>query len=108
MGGDDIAFHRGARRSRRRADGRCRRPARGCVGAGGLPAWTTHGLGIRPSCFTPFPPDFATRRYDALLADAVARVAAVREAVGSGIDIGVEIHRRLSVAEAIALAAELE
>lgn len=64
--------------------------------------------GITAIRITPFPPDFAARRYDALLADAVARVAAVRETVGSGIDIGVEIHRRLSAPEAITLAGELE
>ena len=43
-----------------------------------------------------------------MLADAVARVGALRETIGQGVDIGVEIHRRLSPADAIVLAAELE
>jgi len=57
---------------------------------------------------TPFAPEFPTMRYDAILKDAVARVGAVRETVGEGVDTGIEIHRRLAPGEAIALAAELE
>jgi len=64
--------------------------------------------GITAIRITPFGPDFASQRHDVMLADAVARVGALREAVGSGVDIGVEIHRRLSPADAIVLAAELE
>jgi len=66
------------------------------------------GRGITALRFTPFAPDFASMRHDAIIKEAVTRVGAVREAVGSGIDIGVEIHRRLSPAAAIALAGELE
>ena len=64
--------------------------------------------GITAIRITPFGPDFASMRHDAMLADAVARVGALREAIGTGVDIGVEIHRRLSPADAIVLAAELE
>lgn len=64
--------------------------------------------GVTALRFTPFAPNFASMRHDAIIGEAVARVGAVREAVGSGIDIGVEIHRRLSPAMAIALAGELE
>ncbi|MBI2939678.1 MAG: mandelate racemase/muconate lactonizing enzyme family protein [Chloroflexi bacterium] len=64
--------------------------------------------GITAVRVTPFRPDFPRMRYDQVIADAVAFVGAVREAVGTGIDIGVEIHRRLSPAEAVALADELK
>ena len=40
--------------------------------------------------------------------DLVARVAAVREAVGWDVDIGLEIHRNMVPGEAIVLAAEIE
>ena len=64
--------------------------------------------GITAIRVTPFAADFASKRYDTIIQDAVARVGALREAVGSGVDIGIEIHRRLSPADAITLAAELE
>jgi galactonate dehydratase len=64
--------------------------------------------GITALRVTPFRPDFPSRRYDELLAEAVAQVGAVREAVGQGVDVGVEIHRRLTHAAAVALARELE
>ncbi len=56
----------------------------------------------------PIPPDYATLGYSDMIAETVARVAAVREAVGPHIDIGVEIGRRLSPGEAITLGTELE
>ena len=58
--------------------------------------------------FTPFPVDFQNLRYDLLLEEIVSRVGALREAVGSGVDLCVEMHRRLSPPEAVALARELE
>lgn len=64
--------------------------------------------GITALRITPFAPNFTFMRHDATIKEAVAQVGAVRETVGSGVDIGVEIHRRLSPATAIALAAELE
>jgi galactonate dehydratase len=64
--------------------------------------------GITALRITPFGPSFAAMRHDALIRDAVARVGALREAVGRDVDIGVEIHRRLSPGDAIVLAAELE
>lgn len=64
--------------------------------------------GITALRITPFAPNFASMRHDAIIKEAVERVGAVRETVGSGVDIGIEIHRRLSPADAITLAAELE
>ncbi len=58
--------------------------------------------------FTPFPSQFQDLRYDALLDHIVAKVAAAREALGNGIDLCVEMHRRLAPHETVALARELE
>jgi galactonate dehydratase len=58
--------------------------------------------------FTPFPSDFQNLRYDALLDHIVAKTAGVRDALGTGVDLCVEMHRRLSPHEAVALARELE
>ncbi len=66
------------------------------------------GRGVTALQFTSFAPGFASMRHDAILREAVAWVAVVCEAEGSGIDISMEIHRRLSPATAIALAGELE
>ena len=62
--------------------------------------------------FTPFA-DTPDRQYynmshAAMLEEAVTRVAAVRDAVGPDVDVCVEIHRRLSIPEAVDLARELE
>lgn len=64
--------------------------------------------GITAIRITPFGPDFASQRHDAMIEDAVARVGALRDTIGTGVDIGVEIHRRLSPADAIVLAGALE
>ena len=56
----------------------------------------------------PVPNEFALMTHAQLIREVVARVAAVREAVGPDIDIGVEIHRRFRLAEAIAIGSELE
>ena len=62
--------------------------------------------------FTPFlqngEQQYYNMRYSAMLQEAVDRVAAVREAVGNDVDLCVEIHRRLSIPEAIQLGKELE
>jgi galactonate dehydratase len=47
-------------------------------------------------------------RHGARLGDLVARLAALREAVGWEIDIGVELHRNMVPGEAIALIREIE
>ena len=61
--------------------------------------------------FTPFVENdqqqYYNMRYSAMLAEAVARVAAVREAVGNDVDLCVEIHRRLAIPEAIQLGREI-
>ncbi len=58
--------------------------------------------------FAPFPADFQNLRYDELIKTIVDRTAAVRDAVGNGVDVCVEIHRRMSPPEAVALSRELE
>lgn len=42
------------------------------------------------------------------ISTAVARVAATRQAIGAGVDLGMEVHRNLRPEEAITLARELE
>jgi galactonate dehydratase len=56
---------------------------------------------------TPFFPGFEAQPATRVVADAVAIVAAIREAVGDGVDLGVEIHRNLELGEAITLGREL-
>lgn len=58
--------------------------------------------------FTPFPSGFQNLRYDDLLDHIVEKTAGVRDALGKGIDLCVEMHRRLSPHETVALARELE
>ena len=59
--------------------------------------------------FTPFPSDYYLHKsYSEWADEAVNRVAAVREAVGSDVDICVEIHRQMNPAESIALGRRLE
>ena len=55
----------------------------------------------------PFFPGFEQRTSAEVIDDAVAMVAAAREAAGDRVDLGVEIHRNLRPDEAITLAAEL-
>ena len=56
----------------------------------------------------PIPLDHHLMGHSELIKETVARVAAVRDAVGSHVDIGVEMHRKLGPGEAIAIGAELE
>lgn len=56
----------------------------------------------------PFFPGFERNPSSRVIADAVAIVAAVREAVGPGVDLGVEIHRNLELGDAIVLGNELK
>ena len=59
--------------------------------------------------FSPFPRDFHLHRsYSELADEAVNRVGAVREAVGPGVDLCVEIHRQMAPAESIWLGRRLE
>ena len=55
----------------------------------------------------PFLPGWEQKTPTAVIGDAVAIVAAIREAIGYEIDLGLEIHRNLRPEEAILLAAEL-
>lgn len=56
---------------------------------------------------TPFLPGWEQQVPTRYLTDAVRVVRAIREAVGDGIDLGLEIHRNLNLEEAIFLANEL-
>ena len=56
---------------------------------------------------TPFLPDFEKKTASQVIGDAVATVAAVRDAIGYDIDLGLEIHRNLRPEEAIVLAHEM-
>ena len=55
----------------------------------------------------PFTPNFEQQTPTRVISDAVEMVRAVREAIGDGIDLGLEIHRNLRPEEAIGLATEL-
>ena len=57
---------------------------------------------------TPFLPDFEKKTASQLIGDAVASVAAVREAIGYNIDLGLEIHRNLRPEEAIVMSREMQ
>ena len=59
--------------------------------------------------FSAFGPEFWLHRsYSEWTNEAVRRVGTLREAVGSGIDICIEIHRQMNPAESIALGRRLE
>ena len=59
--------------------------------------------------FSPFSPDFHLHQsYSEWADEAVRRVGAVREAVGKGVDLCVEIHRQMNPAESIWLGRRLE
>ena len=59
--------------------------------------------------FSPFPPDYYLHKsYSEWADEAVRRVGAVRDAVGSSVDICVEIHRQMTPAESIWLGRRLE
>jgi galactonate dehydratase len=57
---------------------------------------------------TPFFSGFEEKTSSDVVGDAVAMVSAVREGIGYGVDLGLEIHRNLRIEEAITLARELE
>jgi len=57
--------------------------------------------------FTPFPRHYTQMRYAELLEAILGRVAAVREAVGNGVDLCIEVHRRLDPHHAAGLGREL-
>lgn len=56
---------------------------------------------------SPFLPGFERKTASEVIGDAVVMVAAVRDAIGFNIDLGLEIHRNLRPEEAITLAHEL-
>jgi galactonate dehydratase len=56
----------------------------------------------------PFSSDYASKRYDEIIKDGVAKLKTIREAVGDGIDLTVEAGRHLSPAESIIMATEME
>ena len=56
----------------------------------------------------PFFPGWEAQTPTQTITDAVAIVATIREAIGYGIDLGLEIHRNLRPEEAIVLAGELK
>jgi galactonate dehydratase len=59
--------------------------------------------------FTPFSPDFHLHQsYSEWADEAVRRVGAVRDAVGPGVDVCVEIHRQMNPSESVALGKRLE
>ena len=59
--------------------------------------------------FSPFPPEFHLHKsYSEWADEAVRRVAAVRETIGPGVDLCVEIHRQMNPAESIWLGRRLE
>ena len=55
----------------------------------------------------PFTANFEQQTPTRVISDAAEMVRAVREAIGDGIDLGLEIHRNLRPEEAISLATEL-
>ena len=57
--------------------------------------------------FTPMPDNWAELRYTALIGLAVDMVVAVRETVGWDFDIGIELHRNMQPAEALAFCDEV-
>jgi len=57
---------------------------------------------------TPFTSDASKTCLASRIETAVEQVEAIREAVGDGVDLGVEIHRRLNPGEAIVLGRALE
>ena len=65
-------------------------------------------LGFTALKFDPFPGKWRTIIDRSVEVEAVARVKAVREAVGPDVEILVEVHRRLSPLHAIRVAKELE
>jgi galactonate dehydratase len=58
--------------------------------------------------FKPVLPGYESRRYDALIDEAAQCVGAVREAVGPGVDLCIEIHRRFSPVEAATFGRAIE
>lgn len=65
------------------------------------------GNGYLSLRMSPFLPRFEQKTASQVIGEAVDLVAAVREAVGFNIDLGLEIHRNLRPEEAIILAREL-
>jgi galactonate dehydratase len=110
----DIAGKRFGCPSYQLLGGRCREKVRLYLHIGGetaealaADARRAVAAGFTAVRFTPFPRNYTQLRYAELLEEILARVAAVREAVGNGVDLCVEIHRRMDPHHAFGLAREL-
>ncbi len=71
-------------------------------------AAATVELGFDALKFDPIPGPWRTYVGDDVLRRAAANVAAVREAVGPGVDVLIEVHRRLAPMHAVRLASEID
>lgn len=71
-------------------------------------ARTLVGEGFTALRMTPFFSGFEAKDSTEVISTAVEMVATVRDAIGDGIDLGLEIHRNLTPDEAITLATELK
>lgn len=82
----------------------------GLTGAAGLArrAQNTVALGYSALKFDPFPGPWQTWVERDIEREAVARVAAVREAVGPEVDVLIEVHRRLAPRHAIHVGRAIE
>lgn len=57
---------------------------------------------------TPFPSEWAGKRYPSLIQECTDIVEAIRETVGSDVDIGVEVHRNMVPSEAVVFSQQIE
>ena len=95
--------------------GKCRDEVRVFANIGGsnLEEWAASARarvaeGYTSLRMTPFYSGFEQQTPTRIVSDAAEMVRAVREAIGDGIDLGLEIHRNLRPEEAITLAREIE
>ena len=66
-------------------------------------------MGFTAIRFSPYSPEFYKHKsLSEWIEDAVSRVGAVKETVGDGIDLCIEIHRQMNPAESISLGKKLE
>ena len=66
-------------------------------------------MGFTAIRFSPYSPEFYKHKsLSEWIEDAVSRVGAVKETVGDGVDLCIEIHRQMNPAESISLGKKLE
>ncbi len=66
-------------------------------------------MGFTAIRFSPYSPEFYKHKsLSEWIEDAVSRVGAVRETIGDGVDLCIEIHRQMNPAESISLGKKLE